>query len=151
MPASREERMRGGTVKLWLRNVTIFLAVVTSISSSLWSQTTARDEQKLGVQACRQSKFDEAIQHFETCVAMDPANSVAHFYLATSYAQQYIPGVETLENVLFAEQAVDQYQHVLDSDPPALARTNGTKGIAYMDLQMKKFNDSKKYYRMGQT
>lgn len=136
-------------MKCWLRIVAIFFAVVTSVSSSLFSQTTARDELKLGVQAYRQSKFDEAIQHFETCVTMDPANSVAHLYLATSYAQQYIPGVETPENVRFAQQAVDQYQQVLDSDPPASARTNSTKGIAYLDLQMKKFDDSKKYYRMA--
>ena len=58
-----------------------------------------------GVQAYRQSKFDEAIRHFEKCVALAPGNTVAHLYLATSYVQEYIPGVDTPENNRMVEQA----------------------------------------------
>jgi tetratricopeptide (TPR) repeat protein len=103
----------------------------------------------LGVSAYKQSRFEEAIQHFEKCVALAPENSVAHLYLATAYAQQYIPGADTPENNRMAEQAIDQYQHVLDGNPVPSARINSAKGIAYLYLQMKKFDDSKKYYRMA--
>jgi tetratricopeptide (TPR) repeat protein len=104
----------------------------------------------LGVQAYKLSKFDKAIQHFERCVALAPENDIAHLYLATAYAQQYIPGGETPDNTRMAEQAIDQYQHVLDGNPAApSARTSSAKGIAYLYLQMKKFDDSKKYYRMA--
>jgi len=107
----------------------------------------------LGVQAYKHSKYEEAIQHFERCVALAPENAVAHLYLATAYAQQYIPGVDTTDNNHFAEQAIEQYQHVLDGNPDLdnpvhSARTSSAKGIAYLYLQMKKFDDAKKYYLM---
>jgi tetratricopeptide (TPR) repeat protein len=101
----------------------------------------------LGAQAYRQGKFEGAIQHFARCVALAPDNTTAHLYLATAYAQQYIPGVDAPENQRMGEQAIDQYQHVLDASPVPSARIDSTKGIAYLYLQMKKFDDSKKYYR----
>ncbi len=132
-----------------LRIVAVAFVQLTSLSAVLLAQTTAREELNLGAQAYRQSKYDEAIQHFEKCVALDPENTVAHLYLATAYAQQYIPGAETQENTRLAEHAIDHYQHVLDGNPVSSARINSTKGTAYLYLQMKKFDDSKKYYRMA--
>ena len=49
-----------------------------------------------------------------------------------------------------AEEAIKQYQSVLDV--PTAARdqkVNSAKGIAYLYLNMKKFDDAKKYYRMA--
>jgi tetratricopeptide (TPR) repeat protein len=43
-----------------------------------------------------------------------------------------------------AEQAINQYKEVLQRDPK---NVNSVKGIAYLFLQMKKFNDAKDYYR----
>ena len=140
-------RAGGRAVKCRLRIVAVVLVLLTSVSAVLLAQTTAREELNLGAQAYRQSKYDEAIQHFEKCVALAPENTVAHLYLATAYAQQYIPGAETPENIRMAEQAITHYQHVLDGNPGSSARINSTKGIAYLYLQMKKFDDSKKYYR----
>jgi tetratricopeptide (TPR) repeat protein len=142
-------RAGGRPVKCRLRIVAVVLVLLTSFSAVLLAQTTAREELNLGAQAYRQSKYDEAIQHFEKCVALAPENTVAHLYLATAYAQQYIPGAETPENIRMAEQAITHYQHVLDGDSGSSARIDSTKGIAYLYLQMKKFDDSKKYYRMA--
>jgi tetratricopeptide (TPR) repeat protein len=142
-------RAGGRTVKCRLRIVAVVLVLLTSFSAVLLAQTTAREELNLGAQAYRQSKYDEAIQHFEKCVALAPENTVAHLYLATAYAQQYIPGAETPENIRMAEQAITHYHHVLDGDSASSARIDSTKGIAYLYLQMKKFDDSKKYYRMA--
>jgi len=138
--------MGGRNVKI---QVAVVLVLVTTFSAVLLAQTAAADELNLGVQAYKQSKFEEAIQHFEKCVALAPDNTTAHLYLATAYLQQYIPGVDTPENNRMAEHAIDQYQHVLDSNSEGEARINSTKGIAYLYLQMKKFDDSKKYYRMA--
>jgi len=136
-------------VKCRLRIVIAALVVFSSFSENFLAQTTADDELKLGVQAYKHSRFEEAVGHFERCVALDPANTTGHLYLATTFAQQYIPGAETPENNRMAEQAIDQYQHVLDGNPETSARINSTKGIAYLYLQMKKFDDSKKYYRLA--
>jgi tetratricopeptide (TPR) repeat protein len=132
----------------------VALVVLSSFSADLLAQTTASDELKLGVQAYKHSRFEEAIQHFEKCVALDPQNGKARLYLATAYAQQYIPGVDTPDNKHYAEQAIEQYQRVLDDnpdlgDPVHSDKTSSVKGIAYLYLQMKKFDDSKKYYLMA--
>jgi len=136
-------------MKCKLQVAAVVLVLLASVSASLLAQTTAGDELNLGVQAYRQSKYDEAIRHFEKCVALAPGNTVAHLYLATAYAQEYISGADTPENNRMAEQAIDQYQHVLDGNPVSSARINSAKGIAYLYLQMKNFDDSKKYYRMA--
>ena len=136
-------------MKCRLQIVAVLVVLFTSFSARLSAQTTAAEEMNLGVQAFRQSKFEKAIQHFEKCVALAPENDVAHLYLATAYAQQYIPGVDTEDNTRMADRAIDQYQHVLDGNPVSSARNNSAKGIAYLYLQMKKFDNSKKYYRMA--
>jgi tetratricopeptide (TPR) repeat protein len=141
--------MGGPTVKCRLGVAAVIFVLFTSFSTHLFAQTTADDELKLGVQAYKHSKFEEAVAHFERCVALDPANTTGHLYLATAFAQQYIPGADTAENNRMAEQAIDQYQHVLDGNPETSAKINSTKGIAYLYLQMKKFDDSKKYYRLA--
>jgi tetratricopeptide (TPR) repeat protein len=131
----------------------VALVVFSSFSTDLLAQTTASDELNLGVQAYKRSSFEEAIQHFEKCAALDPQNEKARLYLATAYAQQYVPGVDTPDNKHYAEQAIEQYQRVLDGNPDVdeplhSARADSAKGIAYLYLQMKKFDDSKKYYLM---
>jgi len=128
---------------------TVVLFVVALIPTKVYSQSSAAAELNLGVQAYRQARYEEAAQHFEKAVAMAPENAVAHLYLATTYGAQYIPGVDTPENVRLAEKAIEQYQHVLDSDTEHSSRINSAKGIAYLYLNMKKFEDSKKYYEMA--
>ena len=136
-------------MKCKLQVAAVVLVLFASFSASLLAQTTAGDELDLGAQAFRQAKYDEAIRHFERCVALAPEKVVAHLYLATAYAQQYIPGVDSPENIRLAEQAIDQYQHVLNGNPTPGEKRASVKGIAYLYLQMKKFDDSKKYYRMA--
>jgi tetratricopeptide (TPR) repeat protein len=52
--------------------------------------------------------------------------------------------VDTPENIRMAEQAIDQYKQVLQADPKNI---NSVKGIAYLYLQMKKFDLAKEYYK----
>ena len=47
------------------------------------------------------------------------------------------------------EQAIEQYKQVLDMDSDRDQRVNAAKGIAYLYLNMKKFDEAKKYYRMA--
>ena len=48
-----------------------------------------------------------------------------------------------------AEQAIEQYQHVLDMNAARDQKVDSAKGIAYLYLNMKKFDQAKKYYRMA--
>ena len=104
-------------------------------------------ELALGAQAYKQAKYDEAIQHFERAAALDPTNVRAQHYLATAYAQQYIPGVDTPENNEKGERAIAQFRKVIDLDPSKAEGRLAVKGIAYVTLQMKRFDEAKDWYR----
>jgi tetratricopeptide (TPR) repeat protein len=107
----------------------------------------ARDQLNKGVASYKNAKYEEAISHFQQAVSLDPALIVARLYLATAYAQQYIPGVSDPDNLQIGEQAVEQYKHVLDANPGKEPSINSDKGIAYIYLNMKRFDDAKTYYR----
>lgn len=119
--------------------------VALSLFSIAVAQSAADNpELQLGVEAYKQARYDEAIQHFEKAVLKDPGAVNPHLYLATVYVQEYIPGVETAENLQLGARSLEQYKKVLEIDSSHL---NATKGIAYLDLQMKKFDESRDYYR----
>jgi tetratricopeptide (TPR) repeat protein len=106
----------------------------------------ARDQLNKGVQSYKNAKYEESIEHFKNAVNLDPQLINARLYLATAYAQQYIPGIDTPENNRFGEEAIQEYENVLHADPQNI---NSVKGIAYLYLQMKRFDDAKKYYRQA--
>jgi len=114
------------------------------ISSSACNKLRARDQLNKGVSSYKNAKYEQAIDHFQQAVSLDPSLINARLYLATAYAQQYIPGVDAEDNTRMALQAIDQYKAVLQRDPKNI---NSVKGIAYLYLQMKKFEDAKTYYR----
>ncbi len=122
------------------------LAILSSVACS---KLRARDQLNKGVTAYKNAKYEEAIDHFQQSVALDPSLINAKMYLATAFAQQYIPGADTPENNKMAEQAIEQYQKVIDMNPARDQKVNSAKGIAYLYLNMKKFDDAKKYYRMA--
>jgi len=117
------------------------------LSAAGCNKLRARDQLNKGVQAYKNAKYEEAINRFQSAVSLDPGLSVARLYLATAYAQQYIPGADTPDNNQMGMQAIDEYKKVLDSNPGKEQKINSVKGIAYLYLQMKKFEDAKTYYR----
>src|SRR5580658_1656398 len=130
-----------------IRLLTLAAAMVALLCSVGCSKLRARDQLNKGVTAYKNAKYEEAIDHFQQAVALDPSLINAKMYLATAFAQQYIPGADTPDNNKMADQAIEQYQHVLDANPARDQKVNSAKGIAY--LYMKKFDDAKKYYRMA--
>ncbi|MBZ5631444.1 MAG: tetratricopeptide repeat protein, partial [Acidobacteriia bacterium] len=125
--------------------VLAFAAIVLALFSLAGcNKLRARDQLNKGVQAYKNAKYEEAIEKFKNAVALDPSLINARLYLATAYAQQYIPGVDTSDNNRMAEQAINQYQDVLKMKAKDL---NAIKGIAYLYLQMKKFDGAQEYYR----
>ncbi len=123
------------------------LAVGLALLSTLGcDKLRARDQLNKGVAAYKSAKYEEAIDKFQKAVTLDPTLLNARLYLATAYAQQYIPGADTPDNNKMAEQAIDQYKEVLNRDPKNI---NSIKGIAYIYLNMKNFEEAKRYYRMA--
>jgi tetratricopeptide (TPR) repeat protein len=126
----------------------ILVSVVLVVSTSAFPQTSD-DELKLGVAAYKNNQYDEAIQHFRMATELDPANVNAHLYLATSYVSQFIPGVDSDDNNETAKSAIFQYQNVLDLNASNEQKVNGAKGIAYLHLNMKNWDEARKYYEMA--
>ncbi|HKR96644.1 MAG TPA: tetratricopeptide repeat protein [Candidatus Angelobacter sp.] len=127
----------------------ILLAValfITAISAFAVQdqRAAAREELNQGVKAYKTANYDEAIRHFENAVSIDPELKVGRLYLATAYAQQYVPGVETPENVAMAAKAIDQYKQALDIDP---VNMTAVKGIAYLKMQLKHFDEARAEYK----
>ena len=131
-----------------LRTLIVLALGCVVLSATGCDKLKARDSLNKGVQAYKNAKYEEAIDKFQNAVALDPSLINARLYLATAYAQQYIPGADAPDNNKMAEQAIEQYKEVLKRDP---SNINSVKGIAYLYLQMKKFDDAKDYYRKAVT
>jgi len=124
------------------RILLVLAAIVVMLAGTGCDKLKARDQLNKGVKSFKDSKFEQAIDHFQQAVALDPKLINARLYLATAYTQQYIPGIETPDNIRNAEQAIDTYKQVLEAEPKNI---NSIKGIAYLYLQMKKFPEAKEY------
>ncbi|MDP9264016.1 MAG: hypothetical protein M3O85_06830 [Acidobacteriota bacterium] len=119
------------------------LAALVSLAAGC-NKLKARDQLNKGVQQYKSAHYDEAIDHFKQAVDLDPRLLNARLYLATAYAQQYVPGVDSPDNNRNAELAIEQFQEVLKLQPGNL---NSLKGIAALYFQMKKFDQSKEFQR----
>jgi tetratricopeptide (TPR) repeat protein len=131
-------------MKTSLRVLVLVAAGMMLLSATGCAKLRARDQLNKGVQSYKNAKYEEAIEHFKQAVDLDPSLINARLYLATAFAQQYIPGADAPDNNKFAEQAIDQYKAVLNADPK---NVNSVKGIAYLYLQMKQFDKAKEFYR----
>jgi tetratricopeptide (TPR) repeat protein len=107
------------------------------------AKASARNQVDVGVQAFRQAQYQDAIEHFEQAVTLDPDLAVARMYLAATYLREFQPGVDTPENVVLATRALDQYSEILRSNPSDIA---SLKGVAYLKLQLNNFEEAKQAY-----
>lgn len=116
---------------------------VTLTQAQVDRPSPAREELNRGVTAFRNASYDEAIEHFNNAVHLDPELKVARIYLATAHAQYYVPGVDTPENVSHATHALEEYDLVLRNDPN---NKSAVKGIAFLNMQLKRFDEARKSY-----
>lgn len=133
------------------KNLRLFTlaAVALALSSSLGcNKLRARDQLNKGVEAYKNAHYEEAVNHFQKSVELDPSLLNARMYLATAFVSQYVPGADSPENNRMAEQAIEQFQHVIDDKPSREQKVNSAKGIASLLFNMKKFDEAKKYNRL---
>jgi len=133
----------------YLKLLTLAAVALALFSSVGCDKLRARDQLNKGVKAYKDNHYEQAINNFQEAVRLDPALINARMYLATAYVSQYIPGIDSPENLRTAQQAIDEYQKVIDANPSSDQKVNSAKGIAYLYLNEKKWDDAKKYYRMA--
>src|SRR5499427_11062028 len=135
-------------------NKTLRLLTLAAVGLALFSavgceKLKARDQLNKGVKAYKDNHYEQAIDHFQQAVQLDPSLINARMYLATAYVSQYIPGVDSPDNLRTADEAIKEYQRVIDANPSREQKVNSAKGIAYLYLNEKKWDQAKKYYRMA--
>jgi tetratricopeptide (TPR) repeat protein len=126
------------------RLVTVVAVAAALLAVAGCAKLQARDELNKGVQAYKNANYEQAIEHFKDAVRLDDNLKVAKLYLATAYRSQYVPGVDTPDNLNNAQQALDGYRAILEKDPSDMG---SIKGVAWLYMQMRKWNDSRDYYR----
>jgi len=134
-------------MKICGRVVTLLAVLLVLFSAVGCSKLRARDQLNKGVQSYKNAKYEDAIEHFKNAVELDPSLTNARLYLATAYAQQYIPGADSPDNNRYAEQAIEVFKQVLDLHPPKEQQVHSLKGIASLYFNMKKFEQAKEYYQ----
>jgi tetratricopeptide (TPR) repeat protein len=102
----------------------------------------ARDQLNKGVQAYKSARYEDAINHFQKAVSLDPAYAPAELYLATAYAQSVVPDLDSPENLKHAQMAIDGFKKVYDRNP---RDTGSIKGIAALYLNIGKFDEAKQW------
>ncbi len=128
----------------------VVLAVLAALlqTASGCNKLKARDRLNKGVQSYKAAKYEDAIERFKEAVDLDPGLKNAKLYLATAYAQQFIPGLESEENLRNANMAIDQYKKILEQFPnDRESGIHSNKGIASLYFGMKKFDEAKEYHR----
>ncbi len=102
----------------------------------------ARDQLNKGVEAFKTAHYEVAIGHFQQATDLDPSLPMARLYLATAYAQQVVPNLQSPDNMKNVNLAIQNFQKVLQSDPK---NVNALKGIASLYFNTQQLDKAKEY------
>src|SRR5665213_284685 len=102
----------------------------------------ARDQLTKGVQAFKNAQYEEAVNHFQNSIALDPNYEDAKLYLATAYSYQVVPNLDTPENLAIAQKALNGFEAVLAKDPNDLT---ALKQVASINRNIKRLDIAKDY------
>ena len=122
--------------------VTAALLALLLITATGCNRLKARDQLTKGVQAFKNARYEEAVNHFQNSIALDPDYEDAKLYLATAYSYQVVPNLDTPENLAIAQKAMDGFNAVLAKNPNDLT---ALKQIASINRNIKKFDVAKEY------
>jgi tetratricopeptide (TPR) repeat protein len=104
----------------------------------------ARDQLNKGVQAYKQARYEEAITHFQRAVNLDPTYPMTRLYLATAYANEVVPQLDSPENLATANKAISGFLDVLKEHPDDIT---SMKQIAALNFDLNKFDDAKQWQK----
>ena len=136
-----------------LMGTLLALAVAWSCAATGCNKLEARDMLNKGVQDYKANQFDKAVEKFKEAKRLDPSLKTARLYLATAYANQYVPGSPDQANIDHANQAVKEFKEVLEQDPNNLSAIDGIGSLLFNmaagpppNLDMMK--ESRSYHQM---
>jgi tetratricopeptide (TPR) repeat protein len=115
-----------------------------ALSMSGCRQLQARDQLNKGVDAYKSAHYEEAVGHFQRATQLDPNLAMAKTYLGTAISQNVVPGLETVENLKTAQQAIDIFADELKTHPTDV---NSIKQIAGIYYSIKKYDEARDWQK----
>lgn len=106
------------------------------------NQLKARDQLTKGVAAFKNAQYEQAINAFEKSIQYDPNYLDAKLYLATAYAYQVVPGLDTPENMKYANNAITGFKEYLEKKPGDKV---SLQQLASIYRNIKKYPEAKQY------
>jgi Tfp pilus assembly protein PilF len=89
------------------------------------SRIEALVELNRGVDAFNAGHYDEAEEAFRHAKELDPRLINAQLWLATTYAQRFIPGAPSEENIRHGEKSIEEFRGALIAEPNNLSAIDG--------------------------
>ena len=121
--------------------ISVGTALLLLLASTIGcTKLKARDQLVKGVQAFKAGEYEQAVNHFQTSVDLDPNYDAARLYLATAYSYQIVPNLDTPDNLALAQKALDEFNSVLAKNPDDL---NALRQVASIDRNIKKYDLAK--------
>jgi tetratricopeptide (TPR) repeat protein len=111
--------------------IALALAAVISLAATGCNKLKARDMLNKGVQAYKANQYDKAVEKFKEAKELDPDLKTARLYLATAYANLYVPGSPDKANLDNANQAIAEYKDVLARDANNLSAIDGIGSLLF--------------------
>jgi len=132
---------RKGSLMKFSARIPVGMALLLVLASTVGcSKLRARDQLVKGVQAFKAGKYEEATDHFQKSIQLDPDYENAHIYLATAYAYQVVPNLDTPDNLKIAQKAIDGFNYVLEKNPNDL---DALRQVASINRNIKKYDLAK--------
>ena len=119
-------------------SATLLLVLASTVGCT---KLKASDQLVKGVQAFKAGQYEQAVNHFQTSVDLDPNYDAARLYLATAYSYQVVPNLDTPDNLKLAQKALDGFNTVLAKNPDDL---DALRQVASIDRNIKKYDEAKK-------
>lgn len=124
-------------VFVWL----VLFSLAPVLSGCNWLRS--RDAMNKGVRAYTDTNFAAAVEYFNEALSYDPEVPNGELYLALSYARQFTAGLETPENLRYAELAVETLEKVLAKEPGNATAIAAIAGIYQNTRQLQR---AREYY-----
>jgi tetratricopeptide (TPR) repeat protein len=118
-----------------MQSLTLLLSLMSLLAQDGSVPTDSRGWINKGVQEYKSARYQDATQSFERAVDLDPNNTVARLYLATSLMSQYIPGAESPYNLEMASRARSEFSRVLEVNPNDTTALASLASLMYQQAQ----------------
>lgn len=122
----------------------MILACFALLTLAGCSKLRARDQLNKGVEAYKNARWEQAIDHFQNAERLDPTLKTANLYLAAAYSSQVVPGATNPQNIKNGQLAIDAYQKVLAQNPNDLT---ALQGVAAVYLNIGKTAEAKQWQK----